>query len=352
MLTALFTGFRRVRAAPAVLASTYVIGLAAAVPFALLLRSSLRTHLGASLMADSAASGVNWDWWQEFSAQATGANTTLTPSVIGFAAPLDNLSAFLDQSPRPAAVLIGAGVFGALWLFLWGGILDRYARSRPTRSHGFFAACGVFFVRFLRLGLLAAIVYWALLGPAHDWLLGTMYDRITRNVTAERVAVFWRLGLYAVFGFALMVVNMIVDYAKIRAVVEDRRSIVGALIAATRFVLHHPRQTCSLYLLNGLLFLSLLAVYALVAPGAGGGGLDIWRPFLIGQLYVLGRLWLRLVFAASQTGLFQCCLAHATYTAAPAPAWPESPAVEAIVNAAGSRQPAAGSTYNSAAGSG
>lgn len=308
MLTALFTGFRRVLAAPALLASIYLITLAAAVPLALVLRSGLQTHLGASLMADSAASGVNWDWWQEFSGQATGVDSTFTPSVIGFAAPLDNLSAFLDRSPRPTVVLIAAGAFGALWLFLWGGILDRYARSRPTGPHGFFAACAVFFLRFLRLGLLVAIVYWALVGPAHDWLFDTMYTRITRNVTAERVAFSWRLGAYAVFGFALMIVNMIVDYAKIRAVVEDRRSMVGALIAAVRFVLRHPRKTCSLYLLNGLLFLSLLAMYALVAPGAGGGGLDIWRPFLIGQLYVLGRLWLRLVFAASQTSLFQSCL--------------------------------------------
>jgi hypothetical protein len=343
MLTALINGFRRVLAARAVLVSTYCVTLLAAVPFALVVRSSLQGHLGASLMADSAEGGVNWDWWQEFSGQATGIDSTFTPSVIGFAAPLDNLSAFLDRSPSPTAIVLAAAVFGAVWLFLWGGVLDRYARARPTRSHGFFAACGVFFFRFLRLGLLAAIFYWALLGPAHDWVLGTIYNRATRNITVEREVFFWRAGLYAAFGLALIVVNMIIDYSKIRAVVEDRRSMIGALIAATRFVLRHPGKTFSLYLLNGLLFVSLLALYALVAPGAGGGGLDIWRAFVIGQAYVLGRLFLRLVFAASQTGLFQSRLAHASYTAAPAPVWPESPAAEAIVNAARGRPPAAGS---------
>ncbi len=333
MPTALLSGFRRVFAAPAVLASTYFVTLAAAVPFALVVRNSLQGHLGASLMADSAEGGVNWDWWQEFSSQATGIDTTFTPSVIGFAAPLDNLSAFLDRSARPTAIVLAAAVFGAVWLFLWGGVLDRYARARATRSHGFFAACGVFFFRFLRLGLMAAILYWALLGPAHDWVFGTIYTRATRNVTVERTVFFWRAGLYAVFGLALIVVNMIIDYSKIRAVVEDRRSMVGALIAATRFVLRHPGKTLSLYLVNGLLFVSLLVLYALVAPGAGGGGLDIWSAFVIGQAYVLGRLFLRLVFAASQTSLFQSRLAHASYTATPAPVWPESPAAEAILNA-------------------
>jgi hypothetical protein len=327
-----------VLAAPAVLVSVYIVTLAAAAPFALVLRSSLETHLGASLMADSAASGVNWDWWQEFTGQARGLETTFTPSIIGFAAPLDNLSALLDGSPRPTAIIAAAAVYGALWLFLWGGILDRYARARATRSHGFFAACGVFCFRFVRLGVIAGLLYWVLFGPAHDWLLTTTYARLTRNATSERVAFLWRLGLYAVFGAALIVVNLIIDYAKIRTVVEDRRSMIGAFIAGSRFVIRHPFKTVSLYLLNGLLFMALLALYAVVAPGAGGGGLDIWRVFVIGQVYLAARLFLRLTLAASQISLFQSSLAHAAYTAAPVPVWPESPAAEAIGNAARSRQ--------------
>jgi hypothetical protein len=38
----------------------------------------------------------------------------------------------------------------------------------------------------------------------------------------------------------------------------------------------------------------------------------------------------RLQFAASQTALFQGRLAHAGYVARPIPAWPDSPAAEAI----------------------
>ena len=56
----------------------------------------------------------------------------------------------------------------------------------------------------------------------------------------------------------------------------------------------------------------------------------MWLAFIAGQLYLLARLAIKLHFVASQTALFQSHLAHATYTAAPAPAWPESPAAEAI----------------------
>jgi hypothetical protein len=56
----------------------------------------------------------------------------------------------------------------------------------------------------------------------------------------------------------------------------------------------------------------------------------MWIAFGIGQLYVLARLWIKLVFWASETSLFQSRLAHAEYVAAPRPRWPESPAAEAI----------------------
>jgi len=56
----------------------------------------------------------------------------------------------------------------------------------------------------------------------------------------------------------------------------------------------------------------------------------MWVGFAIAQLYVIARIVLKLQFASSQTALFQASLAHATYTAAPAPGWPESPAAEAV----------------------
>jgi hypothetical protein len=56
----------------------------------------------------------------------------------------------------------------------------------------------------------------------------------------------------------------------------------------------------------------------------------LWIAFAAGQLYLFARLALKLHFLASQTALFQAHLAHASYSAAPAPAWPESPAAELI----------------------
>jgi hypothetical protein len=119
----------------------------------------------------------------------------------------------------------------------------------------------------------------------------------------------------------------------VRIVVEDRRSAVGALAASIRFVRRYFSSVAGLYLLNGLLFAILLAAYALAGRSAPRSGWQMWAVLASGELYILGRHYLKLLLYASQTVLFQSALAHAEYTAAPPLVWPDSPAVESVTNA-------------------
>jgi hypothetical protein len=330
ILSALRDGIGRVNRAPAVLFGVLLATFLAALPLGLTLRGMIGQHLGASLAAERAANGVNFEWWQEFRDQAAGVGTTFTPSILGFGAVLDNLSAVLDNRSHAAAVAGAGAAYVLFWIFIVGGIIDRYARNRPVRSHGFFSVSGVFFFRFLRLAVFAWIGYGVLFSYVHSWLFRWLYPWVTRDFTVERSAFAVRVTLYLVFGLLLLAMNMLFDYAKIRAVVEDRRSMIGALLAGGRFVARHPVGTSALYLLNGTLFVLVLALYAAVVPGAGGLGRPMWLGLATGQLYLLARLWVKLVFYASQTAFLQSQLAHAEYTAAPQPVWPESPAAEAI----------------------
>jgi hypothetical protein len=329
-MSALADGIRRVNRAPALLAGVWVLTLLVSLPLAAALRGMLADHLGQSLAADTAASGVNYDWMQEFSEQASGIGVTFRPTIIGFAAVLDNLSAFMDRTSRPAAIVGAAVAYILLWLFLAGGILDRYARDRALRAHGFFAACGVFFFRFLRLAAAQAAVYGFLFGALHPWLFDRLYPRLIHEVSVERTAFLTRLVLYIVFGLLVAAAAMIFDYAKVRAVVEDRRSMLGAINGAVAFVGRNLGATVGLFAADFALFAIVVGAYALVAPGAAGGVVRTWIAFAIGQVYVAARLWVKLVFWASETALFQGRLAHAGYTARPEPAWPDSPAADAI----------------------
>jgi hypothetical protein len=323
-------GWRRVTQAPGMAAGVHVLSFVLALPLAMLVRDRIAAQLGSSLAAGAVADGVNNDWWSEFTAQAGGLSATFTPANNGFASTLDTLSRVLDARYPPPALMWLLGGYLALWTFLSGGILDRYARQRPILAHGFFGASGRLFFRLARLTAMAGLLYWLLFAYVHPWLFLDVLRDVTRGVEVERTVFLWRLLFYAVFGLALITINLVFDYARIRLVVEDRRSALGALRASIRFLSHHPLHATCLYALNGAVFVLLLALWSLMAPGVYSTGVMMWIAFAAGQLYLFARLALKLHFLASQTALFQAHLAHAGYTAAPVQAWPESPAAELI----------------------
>jgi hypothetical protein len=332
-ITAFREGVRRVNHAPAVVAGMFAVTLLVSLPLAYALETMIAAHLGSSLAAEPLATGTNYDWWQEFSAQATGLGTTFLPTISGFAAVLNNLSRFMDRAPLAATIVGVTTAWVVLWSFLSGGVIDRFARARRTRSQGFFAACGTHVWRLFRLGLIAAIVYAILFGFVHRWIFSDAYPWLTRDMTVERTGFMVRLTGYVIFGLLLIACNIVFDYARIRIVVEDRRSAIAATVAAARFVRRHGAGVLGLYGLNAVAFLLLIAVYALAAPGAPGAGASMWLALGLGELYIVGRHYLKLLFYASETAFFQGALAHAAYTAAPVPVWPDSPAAEMIVNA-------------------
>ena len=332
-ISAFREGIGRVNHAPAVVAGMFAVTLLVSLPLAYALDTMIAAHLGSSLAAESLATGTNYDWWQEFSAQATGLGTTFVPTISGFAAVLNNVSRFVDRAPMAATIVGVTTAWMVLWSFLSGGVIDRFARARRTRGQGFFAACGMHVWRLFRLGIIAAIVYAVLFGFVHRWIFSDAYVWLTRDTTVERTSFTIRLAGYVIFGLLLIACNIVFDYARIRIVVEDRRSAIAATLAAARFVRRHGSGILGLYGLNAVAFLLLIAVYALLAPGAAGSGASMWFALGLGELYIVGRHYLKLLFYASETAFFQGALAHAGYTAAPVPVWPDSPAAEMIVNA-------------------
>ena len=304
--SAFVTGVRRVARAPAVLVAVWLLTALTTLPLAVALQRTLARHIDSGMAADAAASGVNYAWMQGFGDQATGLGATFKPTIIGFGATLDSLSGLLDNVHRPREIVAAAVVYAALWLFCAGGIITRYMCN--GRSKGFLAASGEYFVRFLRLGVVMAIVYGVLFRYVHGWLFGRVYDRLVHDLTVERTAFLIRVGLYAVFGLLLAACNIVFDYAKVRTVVDGRRSMIGAIGASARFIRRHAGSALALYVADFVLFLGAVALYGVAAPSAGPGGWSIWVALAIGQGYVLLRLAVKLVFYASEVELFTSSL--------------------------------------------
>jgi hypothetical protein len=206
--------------------------------------------------------------------------------------------------PGDARHLFGAWM---LWAFLSGGILDRYARYRPTRGRGFFAACGGHLGAMFRLGLsvLAVVAsFHLIMGP--EFPNGAVHQ--------------------AAF-IAALAMALVLTLAQVRVAVEDRRSAIGALLGAGRFAAHNPASVV-LFAVFAIAFLGVMVTGERTIP-AGLTGVAAWAA---DKAFVAVECFLVLAWYAAATSLFQSRLAHAGYTASPPLVWPESPAAEAIAN--------------------
>jgi hypothetical protein len=295
-------GIRRVASAPGVVVAAWLATTLVTVPLAVTLRTDIMRSLGASMAADAAARGMNYEWMEEFGARANGLAATFQPTIVGFAAVLDNLSAYLDHVHRPTAVVVAAGVYMLCWAFLSGGVIERYA---SRRSGGFLRACRRYFFRFVRFAIMTALVYGVAAGVLHHFMFDGVYPRVVRGIDAEPTVFLTRVVFYLVFVLVLAAANLVIDIAKVRAVVEDRRSTIVALTASWHFIRRNAAAAAGVYVLDAMTFALVLAAYSLVAPGGGGTGAMVWAAVLIGQAYIVGRLGVRLLFFASEVALFQ-----------------------------------------------
>jgi hypothetical protein len=238
------------------------------------------------------------------------------------AGPWLNEAPALPLSPGAAVLeaLLGFGrtlaaPYLLFWLFLSGGLLDRLARGRPVSTAHFCAVSGVFLIRFVRLAVIVAAAYYLLF-------------RLFRPQISSQPELFAFLA-----GVAL--VNLVTDFAKVRAVVEDRRSMLSALAASLRFIRTHPVRAGGLFAMHVLVAVGILQLWPRVAPLPQ----DPWSALGLAAIFLLVMIIARLAFLASEVALFQAELAHATYTATPDPIWPDSPAVEAIQNFTARQRP-------------
>lgn len=339
-------GFWRVAHAPAVAVGVFVLNLLIALPLAYVLRDSMAGFFGSSQRAEEAVREMNTDWWGEYhDTRRDDLGATFTPAVIGFAAVLRNASDLLDAE-APDARLVGViAAWLLLWTFLAGGVITRYALAGDTagrgavdaalHAKGFFGACGHHLFRLLRLGSIVGLAYVVLFRYVHPLLFDTLGERLTRDLSVERTAFAIRLSLYLIFALLLGAVHLFADAARVRAVVEDRRSVIGAAIAGGRLIAGSWRPIVGLYALTCVALVVLWLLYALVAPGGRGGGVWVWLALLTGQLYLFGRLWLKLQLLASLVALYQAELGRMAERGVEtdsdaSPVWPESPAADPL----------------------
>ncbi|MEO7156497.1 MAG: hypothetical protein ABI039_02980 [Vicinamibacterales bacterium] len=295
-----FSGLWRVCSSLWIVVIAYVLLLAITLPLGGILYRELPPPSRPVAIEPGAGPVPDDDWLDEVTANQRGLLGTLTPTVIGVAAPFDNLDRFTSTRGMPdfAIALSGALLIG--WAWLWGGVIVRFAGGRQR----FFSACSRLFIPVLTLniaGLLISLAFYAL---ARLILFDMIYPVLSHGA-AESTAFALRLLLTVVFIAPLAAITLVFDYARIALVVDGPIPVPEAIRLGVAALRGNTIAAIALIALSGLLLAGLLVVYGAFEFIPGGSVPKLSRIILLGQAFIAARIALRLWNAAAQVSLDQ-----------------------------------------------
>jgi len=201
-------------------------------------------------------------------------------------------------------LLIVAAFYWLLGLFLSGGAFSVFLSQQGYSARQFWGDSGKYFGRFFRL------VLWGLPVIAVIFCLQFLESGIRRLIFGSdpyENILYWgnwiRFGLRTI---SLLLIGIILDYARIHLVATDERKTRRSLVHGIRFAFANPGRTFGLALVLFLAGVSVLALYnpvanALAAPNA----FVILLLFVVQQIYMIFRMTLRLTTYASEVDLYR-----------------------------------------------
>lgn len=189
--------------------------------------------------------------------------------------------------------------------FLAGGFVGIYSRDYRSSFPEFLMECAKYFGKFFRITLVALIIYYLFFFVIVDWINNSISDW-TQGNASETVPYAYYMIRNVVVLVLLSFLFMIFDYARIRMVVDDRTSALGATVAGARFAVPRLVRTYGLYLLLTAIGFVLIVIYAVIEKSLPQSAYwPLVFLFVFQQLYMVARLWLKATFYASQITMYR-----------------------------------------------
>jgi hypothetical protein len=281
-------GFSITRRSGSAVGILFLANLAIAALAGFPIYRGIQGFTGRSLMGQELARGFSVDWLTDFS--------------------FNNPRGF----DRYATVIVCLGLVSlVLNSILAGGVLPRFKAPNLKRTLAdFFRDTGRYAWRLLRLLLIGLICYWIVFKLLNE-KLGLWVDHWTSDWVDER-AVFWaHLAVLLLLVLGLGFVNLVMDYARVRLVLEEGTGAIQAFLASLGFSLGRLKAVIGVYIVPSALGLALLGLYRLLFPwgffNATIGGaphvrelLALTGVFVVQQAVTFGRYWFRVATWAGE----------------------------------------------------
>jgi hypothetical protein len=205
------------------------------------------------------------------------------------------------------AALILIVLYIPVSLLLKGGILHTL-RVKQTHEGGenlqkflplFFQGAGKFFGRFFRLWIYSLILWLVFL--LVNVVLNPIGKLLTNEGFNEHMLVYVFIGRIIIGLLLVLLIKMIMDYTRIRIVVEDTPKVFRSFMRTLRFVFGNLGKTLALFYLfffTGILVMIFFWILKSSVPSTTLAGFVLG--FWIGQVVIYVRSWSNVTFQAGQ----------------------------------------------------
>lgn len=217
------------------------LGLAALAAFPIY--RGMLNFTGHSLMNQTLLSGFSTDWLTDFSSNSPG------------------------SFQRYATLIAALGLLSIpVNSILAGGVLASFRVPEQASSVGeFFRNTARYAWRLVWLMIVGLVCYWIVFRFLNQGL-GDLVDDWTRDWLGDR-PVFWlHLGVYGLVFLGLAFVNLVMDYARVKLVMDEESNFLGAFLASLGFSISRLRKAATVYAVPSLLGVAVLVLYRLVTP--------------------------------------------------------------------------------------
>lgn len=324
--SSLKNGIAKVSGTKRMVAFVWFINVLFALTLALPLLTQLNGYLRTSTMDEKLLKQMDASWFEtyQFDFEKSEIAKLMDYSIFGYAPFLNHLEAQLsgtfvkaiggflydfifrwEINPGRISLLFALGFFYVcVGNFFAGGFIGMYAKDYRTSLSEFFMDSAKYFGKFFRLSLFSLLVYYLFFTFLVDWVSDAI-PQWTQNTPSEAIPFRYYMIAGGLTWLVLSFFFMILDYARIRIVIEDRTSVLSASFAGARFAFSNFLNTFGLYLLLGIIGIAFIAMYALLESQVPQT--SFWLivlVFVLQQLYMIARFWLKATWYASQTSLY------------------------------------------------
>ncbi|MBN2000390.1 hypothetical protein JW935_22765 [candidate division KSB1 bacterium] len=285
----------------------YAVNIALVLAIAIPMFVSLNEEIGKMGIRDEITESIHVEWWTEFQFSAEGIQQTIRPALgSGFGMIFENLELILTGRFNTYGVWIF--VFGLCYLFLAaflnGGAIGLFSDEKKNYTTSrFFSNSAFYYHHFFAIALTVLLLYTLIYKLFCGGLWGLLKGAGGSSAAMSNIS------HYAGFAIILLVIiffNMVMDYTKIIVVNEKKESSWLCIWLSIVFIFKNFLKSWGLYfLLSGVSIALILAAGILISTLNSQSVILSILVILLGQVYIILKIGLRLVFYSAQTTFYQ-----------------------------------------------